>query len=279
MRLAARRQRPPPGEHSITRMLPNVLTTLGLSAGMSAIRFAILHRWEAAVIAIAVAAILDVLDGRTARFLNAQSKFGAELDSLSDVVCFGVSPAILLYLWGLHGAGNFGWLAALALGICAALRLARFNSALVDGGVGSHGSRFFTGVPTPAGAGIALLPMVVDFEADLGIGDHPVFVALWAIGASLLMVSTLPTFSLHGIRVKHRVPVLALIGIVAGAVVSAPWSTLACLGFAYLASVPVAYWRHKRFAEASGTDHDDESGGIGVPDQDELIDDIHEFHT
>ena len=115
---------------SINHLLPNVLTVLALCSGLTAIRFAMQERWEPAVIAIVIAAILDALDGRIARLLNGQSKFGAELDSLSDAISFGVAPAFMMYLWGLNGAGSLGWIAAMAYAVCCALRLARFNSRL-----------------------------------------------------------------------------------------------------------------------------------------------------
>lgn len=277
MRLHMRQRRMRHREHSLIRMLPNALTTLALSSGMSAIRFAILHRWEAAVIAIAVAAMFDVLDGRTARFLNAQSKFGAELDSLSDVVCFGVAPAILLYLWGLHDGGSFGWLAVLAFGICAALRLARFNTALAEGNSRAYARGFFTGVPTPAAAGLALLPMIIDFEADWGIAQYPFVVGLWTIATALLMVSTLPTFSWRSVRVRQRLPVLALIGIAAGSVASAPWSTFVCLAIAYLASLPVAVWRYNRLVAVHGPLLEPDEAVIDGPDEE--LGEVHDFPT
>jgi len=265
MRLAHRNHRLSAADHSIIRLVPNALTTLALCAGMNAIRFAIQHRWEAAVIAIVVAAILDVLDGRTARLLNAQSKFGAELDSLSDVVCFGVTPAILLYLWGLHAAGNFGWLASLSFSICAALRLARFNSTLGENNPRLRAGMFFTGVPTPAGAGLALLPMIIDFELDLGVADHPVVVGIWTMATALLMVSRLPTFSLNGLRVRQRMPVLAIIGIAAGAMVNAPWATLTCVGIAYMISLPLTALRYNRLIRSGAASEEPKAAPVGRP--------------
>jgi len=227
-------------------MLPNALTTLALCAGMNAIRFAVQDRWKAAVIAVIVAAILDTLDGRTARLLNAQSKFGAELDSLADVVSFGIAPAILLYLWALHAAGNFGWLAALAFGICAALRLARFNTALSAIGPRQPKAPYFVGVPTPAGAGLAMMPLIGDFEAgEPFLANHPYLVSLWVMATALLMVSRIPTPSLSGIQVRQRLRLflLAVIGIAAGATVDMPWATSLFAGIAYLLTIPVLYWR------------------------------------
>jgi CDP-diacylglycerol--serine O-phosphatidyltransferase len=236
------------GPSSVVRLLPNALTTLALAAGMNAIRFAIQGRWEASVIAIVIAAVFDVLDGRAARLLNAQSRFGAELDSLSDVVCFGVAPAILLYLWSLNGAGNFGWLATLAFSICAALRLARFNAALSGASLRQAKAPFFVGVPTPAAAGLAILPVIGDFEIGPALGLYPFMVAIWTVGVALLMVSRIPTPSLAAIHVRPRLrlPLLAMIGILAGASVDMPWAALLCIGAAYIGCLPILILRQRR---------------------------------
>ena len=247
------RRAPPTG--SFFRMLPNALTTLALCAGMNGIRFAVQGRWKAAVIAIMVAAVLDTLDGRTARLLNAQSKFGAELDSLSDIVSFGVAPALMLYLWTLHDAGNPGWLATLAFGICAALRLARFNTALSAIGPKQPKAPYFVGVPTPAGAGLAMLPMIGDLEngGPLFV-NHPYLVSFWMLGIALLMVSRIPTLALAGFHVSQRMrmPMLAVIGIAAGATVDLPWETALFVGVAYLLSIPVLYWRRAKLRGQPG---------------------------
>jgi CDP-diacylglycerol--serine O-phosphatidyltransferase len=243
------RRRLPPPTGSFFRMLPNALTTLALCAGMNAIRFAVQGRWEAAVVAIVIAAILDTLDGRTARLLNAQSKFGAELDSLADIVSFGVTPAILLYLWTLHSAGNIGWIATLAFSICAALRLARFNTALSAIGPRQPKAPYFVGVPTPAGAGTALLPLVIDLQVgEPVLVNHPYLVSLWVLVVALLMVSRIPTLALTSIRVgqRFRLPLLAVIGIAAGATVDTPWATAIVLIVVYLLSIPLLYWQRHR---------------------------------
>jgi CDP-diacylglycerol--serine O-phosphatidyltransferase len=238
-------------------MLPNALTTLALAAGMNAIRFAVQGRWKAAIIAIMVAALLDTLDGRTARLLNAQSKFGAELDSLSDVVSFGVAPALMLYLWTLHTAGNIGWLATLAFGICAALRLARFNTALSAIGPKQPKAPYFVGVPTPAGAGLGMLPMIIDLQngGPLLVG-YPYMVAFWIIGVALLMVSRIPTLALTGFHVtqRMRMPMLAVIGIAAGAIVDMPWEMAIVVAIAYLVSIPLIYWRHAKQRRAAAAE-------------------------
>ena len=261
-----RRLPPPPG--SFFRMLPNALTTLALCAGMNAIRFAVQSRWEAAVVAIVIAAILDTLDGRTARLLNAQSKFGAELDSLADIVSFGVTPAILLYLWALHAAGNFGWVATLAFSICAALRLARFNTALSAIGPRQPKAPYFVGVPTPAGAGTALLPLVIDLQAgEPALVNHPDLVSLWVLGVALLMVSRIPTLALTSFRVgqRYRLPLLLVIAIIAGVTVDTPWITAIVAILLYLVSIPVLYWqRHRLRARIPGSDISDPADSLDL---------------
>ncbi|MDR3515160.1 MAG: CDP-diacylglycerol--serine O-phosphatidyltransferase [Azospirillaceae bacterium] len=233
---------------SINRLLPNVLTMLALCGGVTAIRFGVQQRWEAAALAILIAAVLDALDGRIARLLNGQSKFGAELDSLSDVVSFGVAPAIVLYLWVLDAAGTFGWIAVLAFCVCAALRLARFNSKLGDSDLPSWAYNYFTGVPGPAGAALALLPMMASFETGPGVASHPVLVGLWTVAVALLMISQIPTFSMKGLRVPHRylLSVLAGVGLLAACLVGAPWPTLCAVALAYLVSIPFSIRQFRR---------------------------------
>jgi CDP-diacylglycerol--serine O-phosphatidyltransferase len=238
---------------SINRLLPNVLTMLALCAGVTGLRFAIQGRFEAAVVSIMLAAVFDALDGRIARLLNGQSRFGEELDSLSDVVSFGVAPALILYLWVLAPAGPFGWVAVLALCVCAALRLARFNTKLGQGDMPAYAYNYFTGVPAPAGAGLALLPLVLSFQTGPGLFTSPWLVGPWTFVVALLMVSQLPTFSMKGIRVPQTwvVPVLAGVGLIAAALVSAPWLTLSLIGIAYVVSLPFSFRQFRRLkAEA-----------------------------
>ena len=171
------------------RMIPNILTMLALSAGMTAVRFGLQDQWKPAVIAIVVAAVLDALDGRIARMLKGASKFGAELDSLSDFICFGVAPSIMLYLWSMKEAGRFGWVLVLLFSVCCALRLARFNTALEEPERPAWSYNFFTGVPAPAGAGLVLLPMVLSFLAGDAFFREPAVVGAFLIVVSGLLVS------------------------------------------------------------------------------------------
>lgn len=238
---------------SINHLLPNVLTVLALCAGLTAIRFAIDGRWQPAVVAIVMAAVLDALDGRIARLLNGQSKFGAELDSLSDVISFGVAPAMMLYLWALGSAGSFGWIAALAYAVCCALRLARFNSRLGAPDLPPWAFNYFTGVPAPAGAGLVLLPMVAGFEVSPAIVGHPALVVPWTLAIGGLMVSTLPTFSGKGMRVPtdYVVPALLGVGLLAAFMVAQPWWTLIFLGLAYVGTLPFSVRQFHRLQRAA----------------------------
>ena len=237
---------------SINHLLPNVLTVLALCVGLTAIRFAIHARWQEAVIAIVIAAVLDALDGRIARLLNGQSKFGAELDSLSDAISFGVAPALTVYLWALNEAGSLGWISALAYAVCCALRLARFNAGLGTTDLPPFAFNYFTGVPAPAGAGLVLLPLVVGFEVG-SLPAHPLLVVPWTLMVGGLMVSTIPTFSGKGMRVPQNyvVPALVGVGLVAAFLVSQPWWTLFFLGVAYLVLIPVSLRRFHTLKRAA----------------------------
>lgn len=226
----------------IRSIVPNIITVLALCAGLTAIRFALQERWELAVVAIVVAAILDGLDGRLARLLKATSKFGAELDSLSDIVAFGVAPGIVLYTWSLHEAGGLGWIVVLVYGVSCALRLARFNIALEDPDRPAFMANFFTGVPAPGAAGLALLPMVLSFQGFEEIFRLPAVCGLYLVGVALLMISQLPTYSFKRLRVRrdYVLPVLMSVGLLAAFLVSYPWVMMAGVAVIYLASIPVS---------------------------------------
>jgi CDP-diacylglycerol---serine O-phosphatidyltransferase len=227
-------------ELPFNRLVPNVLTLLALCAGMTAIRFALNGNFQAAVYAIIVAGILDGLDGRVARLLKVTSSFGAELDSLSDFISFGVAPALVLYLWTMSALHGFGWAIVLFYAVCCALRLARFNTQL-NAEPAPHLAGFFTGVPAPAGAGLVLMPMFVGFEWGDWIVRSPYLNAVWIAGSAALMISTLPTFSLKKFSIPHRfvVPTLLCIGLLAAFATTAPWPTLTLVGFLYLGSIPL----------------------------------------
>ncbi|WP_225766019.1 CDP-diacylglycerol--serine O-phosphatidyltransferase [Inquilinus sp. Marseille-Q2685] len=249
---------------TINRLLPNILTTLALCAGLTAIRYAVHERWEQAVTAILVAAVLDGLDGRVARLLRGSSKFGAELDSLADIVSFGVSPAIILYLWMMQDAGSLGWLAVMAYAVCAALRLARFNTALDDTTLPPFAYNYFTGVPVPAGAILILMPLMISFEFSSGFWAAPLLVGLWTVFVALLLVSRIPTFSMKVVRIpqEYIVPVLVGVGLVATLLVTATWPTLVALGLIYVGSIFFSIRRYahlKRQAALMMGDLDEEA--------------------
>jgi CDP-diacylglycerol---serine O-phosphatidyltransferase len=236
-------------DQSINRLIPNMLTVMALCAGLTSVLYALQGRWEPAVIAIVVAGVLDGLDGRIARLLNGQSKFGAELDSLSDFVSFGVAPALLMYQWQLAPLKGVGWALTLMFAVCCALRLARFNTKLDNTDLPAWTSRFFVGVPAPAGAGLVLIPIMATFEFGPGyFFSHPYFVGAVMLVVALMMVSRLPTYSIKRVRIPHRHVMAALLvfGLLAALLVSIPWLTLLGVGVVYVGSMPVAVIAHRR---------------------------------
>ena len=257
---------------SLSTLIPNLITVMALCSGLTAIRFGLEQRWEFAVGAIVLAAVLDMLDGHMARLLKGQSRFGAELDSLSDFICFGVTPALILFLWSTQQAGGFGWMTSLFYAICMALRLARFNTSIDNTDRPAFTSRFFTGVPAPGAAGLAILPLVLSFEIGRDIISHPHAVASWLILIGLMTVSTVPTYAFKGIKVPQK---LLLPVVIAGALgiagfLSAPWMTLSCMIGLYVCSIPLSIRSFRRLSAlhetnqsraASGTDARDAGTG------------------
>ena len=235
---------------SFARLMPNLITTLALCAGLTGIQFAFQGHWRNAVLAVIVAAVLDASDGRLARLLNSSSRFGAELDSLSDVISFGVAPAVILYVWIMHTAGTLGWALVLLYCVCVALRLARFNTALDDPAPLPFANRFFTGVPAPAGAGLALLPMTLSFQEEVGADflRHWLPNAVVLVTVSFLLVSRVPTFSFKRVRVPPRavLPVMLVAVVAAAFLVGAPWATLTVIGLVYAGSIPFSIISHRR---------------------------------
>ncbi len=233
---------------TLRALVPNAITSAALCCGLTGIRFAIGGDFRSAVLAVIVAGVLDGVDGRVARAMRAQSRFGAELDSLSDVIAFGVAPALIVYLWSLQQIPRFGWFAALALAVCCALRLARFN-AQIDLAEQPHKSAgFLTGVPAPVGAGLTLLPVYLWIASGNDGFRWPVAVALWTTVIALLMISNTATLGWGGLRPRRaiRLEVIGLIGLVCAALLTEPWWTLIGICIAYLAMLPVGVIRYRR---------------------------------
>lgn len=230
---------------------PNAITALALCFGLTGVRFAIGEEWEKALAAVIFAGVLDGFDGRVARLLKAQSRFGAELDSLSDVIAFGVAPAMIIFLWSLQDAPKFGWTAALALAVCAALRLARFNSRLDEEDQPHKSAGFFTGIPAPAGAGLSFVPVYLWLVTGSELFRQWYVVMPWALAVAMLMISSLPTFGWSSIRIRRswRIFALAAVGLLGAALVTAPWHSLLAISAVYVALIPwslFSYGRVKR---------------------------------
>ena len=252
--LRRRRFRPIP----VRMLVPNVITLLAICAGLTAIRLSMEGRMELAVAAIVFAAVLDGLDGRVARMIKGQSKFGAELDSLADFVNFGVAPGLILYFWQLHELGNGGWIASMVFAISGGLRLARFNATMDDPNKPAFAANYFTGVPAPAGAIALLLPIYLAF---LGVARPPVILtALYTLVIAFLMVSRLPVFS--GKTVKMRVPPEMVLPVFVSVIffiallIGYPWYILSACTIVYLLSLPAgwkSYRDHERRAAAAAS--------------------------
>jgi CDP-diacylglycerol---serine O-phosphatidyltransferase len=231
------------------RLLPNAITVLALCSGLSAVKFALDGNYAAAIAAISLAALLDALDGRLARLLDATSRIGAELDSLADGISFGVAPAVVLFIWALEDI-RAGWSVALVFTVCVVLRLARFNTLLDDTEAPPFSKEFFVGVPSPSGALLALLPLTVFLQVGGGWWSSPVTVAVWTVLVAVAMVSRLPTQSAKTVRVPARAvaPLLVLIAGLAAAVITFPFATLGVATLLYVAHIPYASYRYRWLA-------------------------------
>lgn len=236
-------------------LVPNAVTVLALCFGLTGVRFAIAGEWEKAVGAIVVAAVLDGIDGRVARLLKGTSRFGAELDSLSDVTAFGVAPALIVYLWSLQYLPGIGWVIALSHAVTCALRLARFNAQIDAADQPHKRAGYLTGIPAPVAAGLTLSPLFLTFWLEPAILDdlrvRYTLVSVVVVTVAFLMASSLPTYSWGSVRLRRsqRLPALVGVGLFAGALFSAPWMTLTLVSIAYAAAVPFAvrsYARLKR---------------------------------
>jgi len=248
-------KRPKRQRLSLNVMIPNMLTLLALSSGLTAIRFAYEGRWEHAALAILAAAILDALDGRIARLLKGTSKFGAELDSLADILSFGVAPPMMLYFWSLENMGRFGWILVVLFAVSCALRLARFNTAAEDPDPPAWASTFFSGVPAPAAAGLVLLPMIISFNLFEEYVRRPEVVSVFMVVVAMLMISSIPTYSFKKVKLSPKLvlPLMVTVGLVIASMLSAPWVTLSGILAAYMISIPFAVRSYRAICIRTGS--------------------------
>jgi CDP-diacylglycerol---serine O-phosphatidyltransferase len=241
---------------TLRQVAPNAVTAMALCFGLTGVRFAISGEWEKAVGCIILAGVLDGLDGRIARLLRGESRFGAELDSLSDSIAFGVSPAFVLYLWSLSSMPKFGWLFALAHALTCALRLARFNAAIDTDDQPHKSAGFMTGVPAPTGAGLAMLPLYLWLATDMSIFREWYIVAPWMAFVAILMISSIATFSWSALRLRKRIRLeaIAIAALLAAALMNAPWHTLIVVCAVYLAMIPFGMASYAKARSQRGND-------------------------
>jgi CDP-diacylglycerol--serine O-phosphatidyltransferase len=250
------RPRPQTRGIPLRAVAPNAVTALALCAGLTGVRFAIGEEWERAVLMVMLAGALDGIDGQVARMVRAESRFGAELDSLSDAISFGVAPALILYLWSLMAAPKLGWIVALLYAVFCALRLARFNSQIDNAAHPRKLAGFLTGIPAPAGAALAMLPIYIWLWSEEDVLRSPWLVTPWVAFVGLLMVSSVATYSWKSLRLRRNVrfEALVIVGVLGAALVTAPWQTLTVVCLGYLATLPfsaAAFRRVMRQREAA----------------------------
>ncbi len=227
-------------------LLPNTLTIFGVCLGLSSIKFAIDLNYSMAVIAIGFAAILDTLDGRVARLIKGTSKVGKELDSLTDVISFGVAPSFIMYFWALNEIGKFGWMFVLIYTVCCALRLARFNLTNIEENE-SWKINFFEGVPSPAAAGLVLLPLILSLSELVQLENAAIISSVVILITSILMVSKIPTYSLKRIIIPRHLTIFLLlgIGIYLSLLIFYTFQTLLFTGLIYLILIPISYFHYR----------------------------------
>ena len=228
-------------------ILPNMLTLIGVCIGLSSIKFALDEKFKLSIIAIIFAALIDGLDGRIARLIKGTSKVGKELDSLTDVISFGVAPSFVMYFWLLNNLGKFGWLLCLIYVVCVALRLARFN--VNSNEEPSWKDNFFEGVPSPAGGILVLMPLIFSLSGfDFFIISYNILVPVFFISVSFLLISKLPTYSLKKIIIPRSMTVFLLFGIVLffGLLLIYPFKVVFLSGFIYLSLIPISFLHYRK---------------------------------
>ena len=235
-------------------LLPNALTIFGVCLGLSSIKFALDANYAMSVVAIGFAAILDTLDGRVARLIKGTSKVGKELDSLTDVISFGVAPAFIMYFWSLNELGKIGWMFVLIYTVCCALRLARFNLTTIDDNE-SWKINFFEGVPSPAAAGLILLPLILNLSGLIEFTNYSILSSIMILSTSILMVSKLPTYSLKRIIIPKNSAIFLLlgIGIYVSLLIFYTFQTLFFTGAIYVLLIPISFFHYRRKNKISST--------------------------
>ena len=231
---------------NVRMILPNMLTLIGVCIGLTSIRFSFNGQFDLAIIAIIFAALIDGLDGRIARLIKGTSKVGKELDSLTDMISFGVAPAFIMYFWTLSSLGRLGWLICLIYVICVALRLARFN--INSNQEPSWKDNFFEGVPSPAGGILVLTPLVISMtNFDYIKLDYNIIVPIFFITTSLLLISKFPTYSFKKIVIQRKTTIFLLFGIVLffGLLLIYPFVAISMSAIAYLFMLPISYFHYK----------------------------------
>ena len=245
-------------------ILPNMLTLIGVCIGLSSIRFALDGKFEFAIIAIIFAALIDVLDGRIARLIKGTSKVGKELDSLTDMISFGVAPAFIMYFWKLNTLGRFGWLLCLIYVICVALRLARFN--VNTGQAPSWRDNFFEGVPSPAGGILVLTPLIFSLTSfDFIKINYDVVVPVFFIVTSLLLISKFPSYSFKKIVIQRKATIFLLFGIVLffGLLLIYPFNVISVSALIYLCMLPISFFHYQKLKKQNeGQNYDDEDDDL-----------------
>jgi len=237
----------------LRRIVPNMVTLLALCLGLTALRQGLAERFELAVVCIVLAGFFDAFDGRLARLLKAESPLGAQLDSLTDFVNFGIAPVLLVYLWALESTGRVGWAVILIYSVCCALRLARFNVDMEEADRPAWKAKFFTGVPSPSAGGLVMLPLYLQFVGVIDLAQMPLFVLANTLLVGLLMVSTVPTFSGKGMTHIRRdlvLPLMLFIGFTAVILFTFPWITLTAMSIAYYLALPISWLSYRRHKAA-----------------------------
>ena len=242
-------------EKKARMILPNMLTLIGVCIGLSSIKFALDSKFELSIIAIIVAAVFDGLDGRIARLIKGTSKVGKELDSLTDVISFGVAPAFVMYFWSLNNLGKFGWLLCLIYVVCVALRLARFN--IHSNAEPSWKDNFFEGVPSPAGGILVLMPLIFSLsELDIFNVNYNLIVPIFFITTSFLLISKFPTYSLKKITIPRSMTIFLLFGIVLffGLLLIYTFKVITLSGLVYLMFIPISFLHYHKIKKQKNTD-------------------------